>query len=158
MPGLRDVVLGGQDRLIRPDATENFVGSLDAGVILHLRTATLQPFGETGEGLLRRAYVQGYHRSRVQMFVTPVIDGRFRNDLTVYLNLPAPTTGRMDRFSLIAPFILEKQDFEGYAVAPKGTAFALHLEVRAPLARIYLTSAVPVLEPLGAVRSRGVHE
>lgn len=158
MAGLRDVLLGATGQVIRPDATEDFSASIEAGSVCRIRTGTVQPFGESGEGVLRRIYVQGYHRASVRVFITPIVDGRYRADLTVYLSLAAPLTGRLDRFSLVAPIAAEQSDYPGSTISPRGTAFAADIEVREPLARLYLTSVVPVFEPLAAVRTRGVRE
>jgi hypothetical protein len=148
MSGLRDVLLGATDSLIRPDATEDFSASIEPNVVCHARSGTLQPAGETGEATLRRIYLQGYHFASARMFVTPVIDGHFRTDLTKYVMLPAPQTGRLDRFSLVVPIDEQQPGYEGFSVSPRGAAFAVHVEIRAPKARVFLTSAVPYVEAL----------
>ena len=98
--------------------------------------------------MLRRIYVHGYHVASVRLLVTPIIDGRFRSDLTKYAMVPAPESGRFDRFSLVIPIEEQQADFEDVAFAPRGTAFAVYIEIQAPRARAFLTSAVPYLEPV----------
>lgn len=150
MAGLRDVLLGTTGSLIRPDATEDFALSIEPNVVCRAWSGTLQPAGETGESVLRRVYLQGYHIASVRLLVTPIIDGRFRADLTKYAMLPAPESGRFDRFSLVIPIDERQVDFEDVAVSPRGTAFAVYVEIQAPRARAFLTSAVPWIEPINA--------
>lgn len=155
-----ELVLGATDQLLRPDAIEDFgaSNSEESGVVLPLLGPEVRPAGHQGEVVMRRLYVHGYHRAAVALRVTPVVDGRFRSELTAYLSKPATTTGRREAFSFLVPLYQEHVDHPGSTFGLRGTAFAAYLEMQDPRARVYQTGVTWAHEPLTGVRARQVTE
>lgn len=155
-----ELVLGINGQLLRPDAIEDFgaSNSEESSVIFRLRGKAWAPAGVNGEVVMRRLYVLGYHRAAVRMYVTPVVDGRYLNELRTYLSKPAPSTGRQERFSFLVPVAKTHPDFPDRTFGLRGSVFEAEIETSDPLARFYVEALVFAHRPINRVRARGVDE
>ena len=150
------LILGVDGGIYQPDAIENFgaSNSVESSVRFDLISPTQHPGGPEGEVVARRAHLEGYHRARVRAWFTPIVDGRFRNDLRTFVQIPAPPTGRTARFSLLIPLSVVHPDYPTITIGLRGTSFAAAIDFEDPEARFDLEGVVWSLDPVSALRAR----
>lgn len=152
----RDVlVLGGDTQILQPDALEDYSGSVESSVIGALITKAYAPAGPNGEIVFRRLDVTGYHRDRLELWLTPIVDGRFISELRTFVYRSAPQ--RSARFHVEAALGERHPDYEGTS-GLRGSALQAFIEWEDPVATFHLESVTFVHEPLTDVRATRVDE
>ena len=155
-----ELILGGVDQLLRPDAIDDFdsADSLETSVICRVMGAAVAPGGPEGEAIVRRIYVSGYHRSEIKVWVTPVVDGQIRTELRSFFQLSGTTSGRSERFSFIVPVYSDHPDYPDTRFGLRGTTFCAILEFIDPRSKIFLAQVTYAHEPLQDLAARPATE
>jgi len=75
-------LMGGERRILRPDAVSGFAGSAETGSRSRRLSREISPIGEGGTCVFRRLYFTVRHEGSIQFQVNLIVDGKIRETYT----------------------------------------------------------------------------